>query len=356
MIAMARSGWVGWPSFQFLNFFSWCFGETERTASRTRELLADQRAAALTTPRIMADALVRFQVATEAFRRGLADAINNKMENPLNVPLQAIVREKLADDAEFWNQLFEQKLPHPLDTHPSLHVRLEALGQNLSPDDARNIALAESESAYARWFSTRDTLFTNLAQQAQTMIGKVRLSQADYKTQEGKEMLEQHFPEKKWQYQPSGFWAGIVVLGLLVAGCLAGVIFISDTVGRVIFGTMGFLLGLAVSLVWKHHRRGELTLNADGIFYSGWKRMLRFQEVEKIFVRRSYSNVTLTFRLKEKQPPIWKCSFIGTRRKAVSFSLSNLGEKPVPIAQTIFRYMTRQTEPAQPPAKVSKAI
>ena len=143
MIAMVRSGWVGWPSFQLLNFFSWCFGETEKAASRARELLADQKAAALTTARTAANALVRFQVATEAFRRGLADALKNKIANPLNVPLQAVVQEKLAADTEFWNQLFEQKLPHPLDTHPSLHVRLEALGQNFNADDARNIALAE---------------------------------------------------------------------------------------------------------------------------------------------------------------------------------------------------------------------
>jgi Zn-dependent protease with chaperone function len=50
MFAMASAGWVGWPSVQLLNFFSWCFGETERAASRDRELLADETAARLTTP------------------------------------------------------------------------------------------------------------------------------------------------------------------------------------------------------------------------------------------------------------------------------------------------------------------
>jgi Zn-dependent protease with chaperone function len=354
MLTMAQSGWVGWPSFQFLNFFSWCFGQTEQAASRARELLADQKAAALTTERIMANALVRFQVATEAFRRGLADALKNKTDNPLNVPLQAVVQEKLAMDAEFWDQLFEKKLPHPLDSHPSLHIRLEALGQNISADDARNIALMESESAYVKWFSTRDALFSNLAQQAQTMMGKLRLTKADYKTQEGKEMLEQHFPEKKWHYKQSGFWAAIILLGLLVTGCAAGVIFINDTAGRIIFGIFGIFLGLAMTVVWKRHRRGKLTLNADGIFYTGWKRPLRFEEVEKVFARHSYSNVTLTFRLKEKQPPIWKCSILRLPAKAVTFTLGNLGEKQATIAQTIFRYMTRQTEPAESPTNSLK--
>jgi len=63
MLAMVSSGWIGWPSFQFLNFFSWCFSETEQAASRVRELLADQRAAALTTSQTAAHALVRFQIS-----------------------------------------------------------------------------------------------------------------------------------------------------------------------------------------------------------------------------------------------------------------------------------------------------
>jgi Zn-dependent protease with chaperone function len=184
MLAMARSGWVGWPSFQFLNFFGWCFGETEQAASRLRELLADQKAALLTSARTAANALIRFQVATEAFQRGLADAIKNKIENPWNIPLQAVVQEKLAGDSTFWSQLFEKHTPHPLDSHPPLKARLEALGQIVSPDDARNIALTTSESAYAKWFSTHDALFTNLAQQAEKLMGKARLATADYATQE----------------------------------------------------------------------------------------------------------------------------------------------------------------------------
>lgn len=355
MVAMARSGWVGWPSFQFLNYFSWCFGETEQAASRKRELLADQKAAALTSSRTAANALVRFQVATEAFQRGLAEAIKNKIENPLNIPLQAVVREKLAGDSEFWNLLFEKKTPHPLDSHPPLNVRLGALGQNINADEARNIALAESESAYAKWFSTREALFTNLAQQAQTVIGKLRLAKADYATPEGKAMLDQHFPEKKWRYKQSNLWAVVVLLGLVVAGCLAGTIFVNDLAGRVMFAVFGALPALGIILAWKRHRHGELTLNADGIFYSGWTRSLHFQEIEKTFARRSYSNVILSFRLKEKQPPIWKCSIIRAKTKGVTFSLSGLEGKAAPTAQTILRYLARQIEPADPAVKRANA-
>lgn len=348
MVAMARSGWIGWPSFQFLNFFTWCFGETEHAASRKRELLADEKAAALTSPRTAASALVRFQVATEAFRRGLADAIKNKIENPLNVPLQAIVQEKLAADTDFWNQLFEKKTPHPLDSHPPLNVRLAALGQNLSIADARTIALAESECAYTKWFSNHETLFDNLAKQAQTAIGKLRLAKTDYATPEGKATLDHFFPQIKWHYKQSGLWAAVILLAVLVAGCLAGVIFINDPAARIMFLVSGFLPGLGMILVWKRHRHGELTLDAEGISYTGWVRPLPFQEVEKIFARRSYSNVNLSFRLKEKQSPLWKCSVIRTKTRGVTFSLNGLEGKPLIIAQTVFRYMTRQAGPDQP--------
>jgi Zn-dependent protease with chaperone function len=318
-------------------------------------LLADQKAATLTSPQTAGNALVRFQVATEAFRRGLADTLKNKIGNPLDIPLPVVVQEKLATDTQFWNQLLEQKLPHPLDSHPPLNIRLEALGQNIKADDARNIALADSQSAYTKWFSTHEALFSNLVQHAQTLIGKVRLAHADYTTQEGKVVLDQHFPEKKWRYKQSGLWAAVVLLGLLVASCLAGVIFIPDLAGRILFGIFGFFLAVAVVLLWKRHWRGEFTLTAEGVCYTGWTRALRFQEVEKIFARRNYSNIVLSFRLKEKQPAFWKGNLLRTRTKAVAFSLSGLDGKPVTIAETVFRYLTRQTEPAQAAAKPAKA-
>lgn len=50
---------------------------------------------------------------------------------------------------------------------------------------------------------------------------------------------------------------------------------------------------------------------------------------------------TMIFHLKEKQPPIWKHSIHRVPAKVMNFSLSNPGAKPLTIAQTIFRHMTR---------------
>ena len=347
MIAMARSGWVGWPSFQFLNFFSWCFGETERAASRERELLADRKAAELTSPKIAAEALIRLQVAAEAFQLGLKEAMKNPSKNPLDLPLQNIVLEKLAPETAFWQQLFEKKLPHPLDTHPTLLVRLESLGQTVGVAEAQAIALAPSESAYERWFSQRAGLFADLSQQANAAVAKMRarseVVEADVQTDAGRQFLEQHFPEKKWQASASEFWVGVVALGILSALCLAGVVFINDLAARVIFTVLLSFSGLGFMLVLKQNRRRELILKADGLYYTGWLRPLLFRDLENISGRRHYSNIVLTFHLKTKQPPIRKYSLVRFPGKTLTFSLSGLGGKADTIAETIFKYFTRQT-------------
>ncbi len=113
MVAMAEGGLVGWPALQFLSFFSWCFGETEQTASRSRELLADQKAAELTSPQTAAQALIRFQVACEAFQHGFEKAVKTRTGDPMNLPLQSIVQETFAGEAGFWTRLFEKKTPSP---------------------------------------------------------------------------------------------------------------------------------------------------------------------------------------------------------------------------------------------------
>lgn len=355
LAALARSGWMGWPGFQFLNFFGLCFAETERATSRQRELLADQKAAALTTPAIAAQALIKFQVAVEAFTRNLSETIKGKGGNFMDIPLQTIVRDNLAADAAFWSQLFEKKLPHPLDTHPSLKTRLDALQQTIDADKARSISLEESPSAYATWFSNRDDLFAGLAQQAESQIGKLRtrtqVAQADYKTQEGRELLDKHFPEKRWRYKQSQLWAALVFLVLIVAGCLGAVIFIDNLIATVIFGAFAIILGLVFSITWKRNRHAEFILNAEGVFYSGWKRQLKFVDVEKMLVRRSYSTFILIFRLKQKQPRFPKFVLLNYQAKAARFSLNSLDAKPVSIAQTIYRYYTRQLAPENAPAQ-----
>ncbi|MDB6022290.1 MAG: hypothetical protein JWQ04_2147 [Pedosphaera sp.] len=351
LITLAQSVWVGWTSLHFLNFFGWCFGETERAVSRKRELLADEKAAALTSREIAARALVRFHVLIEAFQQGLVDTVRKGAQSPLDVPLYTVVREKLPAGVPFWTELFEKKLPHPLDTHPALQVRLEALGQAMDSREAEVLTTQETGSAYSRWFVNRDELFAEIRRLAdavvQKMQSKARILDANYESAEGRELLDRHFPERKWGVSQSKFWVMVGILGAFAATfwVLTAILSGDNLVPGIIFGLVGVLSAYGCGLIWLRHRNAEFILKADGVNYTGWKRPLRFQDVEHLSGRQANSSVTLTFRLKNPQPPIWKYTLLGWARKKVTFSLSGLDvPKQAKVAETIFRYYTRQTQ------------
>jgi Zn-dependent protease with chaperone function len=354
LVAMASAGWIGWPSCQLLNFFSWRFSETEGTASRARELLADQKAAELTSSQTAAHALLRFQVAAEAFQRGLQDALKDKTLNLLDIPWQVIVREKLAPEAAFWSRLFEQKLPHPLDSHPTLQVRLEALGQTVTVEEARAIALEPAASAYEKWFANRPELFAGLASQASGAVEKMRARSAivgaDYQTEEGKKLLEEHFPEVKWLVKPSAVSLPLVLFGLFSLFFLAMAAIVDVLTARIILGGLGLAMAAGMIVFWKCRGRGELVLNAAGLSYSGWLRPLRFQDVQNITGVRQYSNLILNFHFKAKQPPLRRFSLVRFPVKRESLSLAGFDQKPAVIGDTIFKYFTRQPAGGTPRA------
>jgi Zn-dependent protease with chaperone function len=346
MVALARSGFVSWPSLYFLNFFTWCFGETEQAMSRQRELLADQKAAALTSPQTAGRALVKFQVVVEALNLGFADALRTAHQNPFELPLRQVITDKLVPKAEFWSQLFEKKIPHPMDSHPALHVRLESLGQQLSTTDAQTLATEESVPAYARWFSGRENLFVDLTRQVDTVVGKLRsrtqVAEADYQTEAGRELLERHFPERKWPAKGSSLATTMSFLVLFIVAGVVAVILIRETIATISIGVVVAWLALLACLAWKRHRGAEFAVNADRMFYSGWKRPVRFQEIHSFSGQKHYSTVTVIFRLKEEQPPIWKFSLLPYPRRAFSLTISGLKGKPEEIFETIARYCTRQ--------------
>ena len=311
-------------------------------------MLADQKAAELTSPQTAAQALIRFQVACEAFQHGFQNAVKTRTGDPMNLPLQSIVEETFAPEAGFWTRLFEKKLPHPLDSHPTLQTRLDSLGQSTAPEEARRLALVSSESAYQKWFSTREALFSNLNEQARKAVEGFRsqhqVVEADPTTEAGRQLLEQHFPETKWEGRPVAFWVMVSLLGLIGLGLIAGAVLIDLLPFRILFLILFLLLALAVTVVFKRHYKAQLILTAQGLSYSGWKRPLLFADVQNITAVNSNSAISLTFHLKTKQDSYNKINLYPFPIKRLQFGLSVLAGKPIPIAQTIFRYHARQLE------------
>lgn len=347
-MAMARSGWVGWPSLQFIHFFALCFAETERATSRRRELLADQKAAAVTNPQTAARALVRFQVTVEAFNRN----VRNQARNPLDTPMQTLVQEQLLGEPAFWNQLFEKKLPHPMDTHPPLHLRLASLGQKFGPPEAQAIAQEMTETAYDQWFGAHGHLFAQLNQQAGQAVAKMQvraeIKDANYQTPAGREILEKHFPKRTWRIRFRSYWAIVALLSLLfmLSLMLATMSVITEVFPHVLFGCLTIVLGWGIVAVFLRNHHGEVTLTAGGLHHTAWKRPLLFKDLNQITARRTSSSaISLIFHLKQKQPPIWKYSLLRFPIIRIGLPLSTLDAKPAASADLIYKYFTRHTGP-----------
>ncbi len=248
----------------------------------------------------------------------------------------------------FGRDYSRKKLPHPLDSHPTLQARLDSLGQSVGPEEARRLALVSSESAYSKWFSTRESLFSNLNEQAHKVVEGLRsqdqVVEADSKTEAGRQLLEKHFPEIKWEGRPIAFWVMFSLLGIIGLGLLAGTIWIPLLPFQILFGVLILLLLLVEAIIFKRHYQALLNLTAEGLTYSGWKRPLLFSDVQNISARRSSSSISLTFHLKTKQLSHLKGNIYPFPSNRLQLDLSVLGGKTLPMAQTIFRYYTRQLE------------
>ncbi len=350
MFALARSGWVGRPGLQFLSFFNLSFARTEQAMSRQRELLADRKAAELTSPSTMARALVKFEVLTEAYRLGIAEASRNRTGDSISLPFHALIREKLIPRPGFWTELFQKKAQHPLDSHPTLQLRLDSLGQAVTGEEAKVMAIQEGTSAYTEWFGSENRLFSQVTEAADEAWLKLRvrrqLRDATLDSTEGRELLLKNFPEVIWRTSSGRviFVAAIAAgIGLLPIAVAALSHYSKDPKSNIVLLMVSALCVGFAAIVWTRHRGGRLVLTADQLNYSGWTRPLPWTEVESMVVVKQYGRSrAIRFKLKNAHPGIYEFSMPGPRRKVVTLHLEWFAAQKPPMAETIFRYLTRQ--------------
>ncbi len=337
--AMAEAVGVGWMSVNTLLYFQGSFGHTEQTMSRERELLADHVAATLTSPDVVARALLKIHVYSEAFGRKLESGT----ANPFATPLAAYVRSSLGEEKEFWNRLFEQKAAHPLDSHPTLRVRLEALNHPARPDSAMALFATDCATAYVRWFAGREALFEGITGEALEAVSRLHTTTADYGTDEGRVLLDRHFPEVRWGARSFGLWFKLVGCGLGVAIALVLLFLVPGWDYRLGMILLAALCAAPIVPQWRRHRHGEFVLKPDSLSYTGWHRPLLFADLASINILNNSGSLTIMFHLKEKAPEIWKYSALNWyRHRVFSLPLGLVMGKQQEIAETLHRYITRQ--------------
>lgn len=138
------------PSLTILGLFFESFATAERSVSRTRELAADRCGVDAASTRDLAVALGKLTAFSREWERGqllLQRQARLSRSQVHNVSKAFAESARQTDPAEAAGRLTTDSVPHPLDSHPPLAVRLSSLG--LTFDDVRDAILNTTPEASA---------------------------------------------------------------------------------------------------------------------------------------------------------------------------------------------------------------
>lgn len=134
MESLTEESWVSWltmlPAQVVLEFFFWRFAAAENTIGRRRELAADAVGASATSPRTAAAALVKVHACHQFWTsvRGLMRGAFTRGQPLPNASLTYAETVRREISPAVLEGLGQDRVPHPTDSHPTLDVRLQALG------------------------------------------------------------------------------------------------------------------------------------------------------------------------------------------------------------------------------------
>jgi len=118
-----------WPAFGVLSYFFKSFSVAETEISRDRELVADRVASEYTDRRDLARALIKvhaFAGQWQTLRAVMRDALaQNQVITNASLLFGHMINTQ--SDRDALNDLDEERIAHPTNTHPPLSVRLESL-------------------------------------------------------------------------------------------------------------------------------------------------------------------------------------------------------------------------------------
>jgi Zn-dependent protease with chaperone function len=155
MEAATEESWMSWftmlPAQVVLEFFFWRFAAAEATIGRKRELAADKVGASVTSARTAATALVKVHAFDEFWTnvRGLLRGAFSSGKPVTNASLAYAELVQRGVTPALLEGLGQDRLPHPTDTHPTLDVRLHALGVTIHEVEADAMIAAPADPAIA---------------------------------------------------------------------------------------------------------------------------------------------------------------------------------------------------------------
>jgi len=167
------------PVLSVLSYFFDCFATAEKEIARERELAADQVGVTLSGSQNAASALVKVHAFSNYWRSAL-----QRMRETINSGrpvdnVSAMFAELVAENARepVLLGLEDKSLSHPMDTHPPLNVRLQAIGVSLKIIEGVALDISPRGSA-VHMIDDYEKLEQQLSQAQQTLMeraGEVRV-------------------------------------------------------------------------------------------------------------------------------------------------------------------------------------
>jgi Zn-dependent protease with chaperone function len=139
------------PAFALFGYFLECFALAERRFSRQRELAADAAGAEVTSTTVASSALVKVHAFAGLWEEvhSSAIALLRRRQALINVSKTYASLAASRAASPILEDLAEQHLPHPTDTHPPLAERLTALGESVHSVSALALAVNPQPPAIA---------------------------------------------------------------------------------------------------------------------------------------------------------------------------------------------------------------
>lgn len=337
---------VSFPAYHILGVFRHAFETIIAEFRREREFLADICGGTVAGKPAMASALSRYVYHSEIYELALHVHLRKKI--PLEESL-ASAEVDLAKDTSFWTQVSEQKTPHPFDSHPPLALRIEKLGEKL--ENMKHVLNVTPETSAHAYFFEGKAILASAEKEHAAMIEeaqeRISLTASATESADAKALIEKHFPKKEYASSLSM----MIVISCFIAFFTLGLPAIlwqganfawqASIVAVVIIGN--FFLFRYI----QNTKGSKLTLTADGLQISAWKRPLRFEEIKQMNAVSNNGILQLTISFNEKIDPkdLFLRPIFPFRRPSVMINASGYQIKGELLLKDIYRYYQREADP-----------
>lgn len=344
IMTLADSGIIAQPAAYLVAFFDFLFYPVISTDGRDREFEADRAGSLVSSSNAMARALVKAHWLGTTMDRAIERAI--AAGRPLN-ETQAMIEKELASDDEIWKELISKSTAHPVDSHPPLRLRLEALKE--SADNVREFALRPLDSsAYDLWVNVDSVKLQKAeaehAELLEAASHRHKVLTATEETTEGRDILEKVYKPVEWSSSTFGvLWPVIGFMFLVIIFSFVLFIVTDKNIIGILSGGALFIAGTYLAWrTWKNGTGSTLTVNSDGLYLNKWTAPIRFADIKEMNSMSNNGIYTLTLTFNEKRPSPYKNAWIKRPRLKANIIISYLKGKPDEIVSTIYKYYLRQ--------------